>query len=146
MTYPLTATLGPIPHTMKGRGITTDEAARVAGGNIRAARIVGLGVGKVMFAGGAPAKPAPKPVPTTNVLNAILFSYDARALRAAFGVVAGSRAQATGSAGPADRPGCSGPALARISTNPVAYGISGFYTSFFRGTPLIVQMRDGSPV
>jgi polar amino acid transport system permease protein len=31
-------------------------------------------------------------------------------------------------------------ALARISTNPVAYGISGFYTSFFRGTPLIVQM------
>ena len=31
-------------------------------------------------------------------------------------------------------------ALGRISRNPVAYGISGFYTSFFRGTPLIVQM------
>ena len=31
-------------------------------------------------------------------------------------------------------------ALGRISTNPIAYGISGFYTSFFRGTPLIVQL------
>jgi polar amino acid transport system permease protein len=31
-------------------------------------------------------------------------------------------------------------ALARISRNPVAFGIAGFYTSFFRGTPLIVQM------
>jgi polar amino acid transport system permease protein len=31
-------------------------------------------------------------------------------------------------------------ALARISRNPIAYGISGFYISFFRGTPLIVQM------
>jgi polar amino acid transport system permease protein len=31
-------------------------------------------------------------------------------------------------------------ALARTSSNPVAYGISGFYVSFFRGTPLIVQM------
>ena len=31
-------------------------------------------------------------------------------------------------------------ALARLSRNPVAYGISGFYVSFFRGTPLIVQM------
>jgi polar amino acid transport system permease protein len=31
-------------------------------------------------------------------------------------------------------------ALARLSSNPVAYGISGFYVSFFRGTPLIVQM------
>ncbi len=31
-------------------------------------------------------------------------------------------------------------ALARISRNPIAYGIAGFYTSFFRGTPLIVQM------
>jgi polar amino acid transport system permease protein len=31
-------------------------------------------------------------------------------------------------------------ALARLSRNPVAFGISGFYTSFFRGTPLIVQM------
>jgi len=31
-------------------------------------------------------------------------------------------------------------ALGRLSTNPVAFGISGFYTSFFRGTPLIVQM------
>lgn len=31
-------------------------------------------------------------------------------------------------------------ALARLSRNPVAYGVSGFYTSFFRGTPLIVQM------
>ena len=31
-------------------------------------------------------------------------------------------------------------ALGRLSTNPVAFGVSGFYTSFFRGTPLIVQM------
>ncbi len=30
--------------------------------------------------------------------------------------------------------------LGRISHNPIAYGISGFYVSFFRGTPLIVQM------
>jgi polar amino acid transport system permease protein len=30
--------------------------------------------------------------------------------------------------------------LARLSKNPIAYGISGFYTSFFRGTPLIVQI------
>lgn len=30
--------------------------------------------------------------------------------------------------------------LGRISRNPIAYGISGFYTSFFRGTPLIVQL------
>lgn len=31
-------------------------------------------------------------------------------------------------------------ALARLSRNPVAYGVAGFYTSFFRGTPLLVQM------
>jgi polar amino acid transport system permease protein len=31
-------------------------------------------------------------------------------------------------------------ALARISANPITQGISGFYVSFFRGTPLIVQM------
>jgi polar amino acid transport system permease protein len=31
-------------------------------------------------------------------------------------------------------------ALARLSSNPLAYGVSGFYVSFFRGTPLIVQM------
>jgi polar amino acid transport system permease protein len=31
-------------------------------------------------------------------------------------------------------------ALARLSRNPVAYGVAGFYVSFFRGTPLIVQM------
>jgi polar amino acid transport system permease protein len=31
-------------------------------------------------------------------------------------------------------------ALGRLSRNPVAYGLSGFYTSFFRGTPLIVQL------
>jgi len=31
-------------------------------------------------------------------------------------------------------------ALARISRSPVAYGVAGFYVSFFRGTPLIVQM------
>jgi polar amino acid transport system permease protein len=31
-------------------------------------------------------------------------------------------------------------ALARLSRNPVAFGVSGFYVSFFRGTPLIVQM------
>lgn len=31
-------------------------------------------------------------------------------------------------------------ALARLSKNPIAYGVAGFYTSFFRGTPLIVQL------
>jgi polar amino acid transport system permease protein len=31
-------------------------------------------------------------------------------------------------------------ALGRLSKNPIAYGVSGFYTSFFRGTPLIVQL------
>jgi polar amino acid transport system permease protein len=31
-------------------------------------------------------------------------------------------------------------ALGRLSKNPIAYGLTGFYTSFFRGTPLIVQM------
>ena len=31
-------------------------------------------------------------------------------------------------------------ALGRLSHNPIAYGVSGFYTSFFRGTPLIVQL------
>jgi polar amino acid transport system permease protein len=30
--------------------------------------------------------------------------------------------------------------LGRLSKNPIAYGVSGFYTSFFRGTPLIVQL------
>ena len=40
-------------------------------------------------------------------------------------------------------------ALGRLSRNPIAYGVSGFYTSFFRGTPLIVQlflfyMRDAA--
>jgi polar amino acid transport system permease protein len=31
-------------------------------------------------------------------------------------------------------------ALGRLSKNPIANGVSGFYTSFFRGTPLIVQL------
>lgn len=31
-------------------------------------------------------------------------------------------------------------ALGRLSKNPVFFGLAGFYTSFFRGTPLIVQM------
>ena len=31
-------------------------------------------------------------------------------------------------------------ALGRISRNPIAYGVSGFYVSFFRGTPLILQL------
>ena len=31
-------------------------------------------------------------------------------------------------------------ALARLGRNPIAYGVAGFYVSFFRGTPLIVQM------
>lgn len=31
-------------------------------------------------------------------------------------------------------------ALGRLSHNPLAVGLSGFYTSFFRGTPLIVQL------
>ena len=30
--------------------------------------------------------------------------------------------------------------LGRLSKTPFAYGLSGFYTSFFRGTPLIVQL------
>jgi polar amino acid transport system permease protein len=31
-------------------------------------------------------------------------------------------------------------ALGRLSNNPVLYGVSGFYVSFIRGTPLIVQI------
>jgi polar amino acid transport system permease protein len=31
-------------------------------------------------------------------------------------------------------------ALARLSHNPVSFGVAGFYTSFFRGTPLLVQI------
>ncbi len=31
-------------------------------------------------------------------------------------------------------------ALGRLSRNPIAYGVTGFYTSFFRGTPLLVQL------
>jgi polar amino acid transport system permease protein len=31
-------------------------------------------------------------------------------------------------------------ALGRLSKNPIAFGVAGFYTSFFRGTPLIVQL------
>ena len=31
-------------------------------------------------------------------------------------------------------------ALGRLSRNPIAFGVTGFYTSFFRGTPLIVQL------
>src|SRR4051812_23842772 len=31
-------------------------------------------------------------------------------------------------------------ALARISRNPIPYAVAGLYVSFFRGTPLIVQM------
>ena len=31
-------------------------------------------------------------------------------------------------------------ALGRLAKNSVAFGITGFYTSFFRGTPLIVQL------
>ena len=31
-------------------------------------------------------------------------------------------------------------ALGRLSKNPIANGVSGFYVSFFRGTPLIVQL------
>jgi polar amino acid transport system permease protein len=31
-------------------------------------------------------------------------------------------------------------ALGRLSRNPVAFGVAGFYTSFFRGTPLLVQL------
>lgn len=31
-------------------------------------------------------------------------------------------------------------ALGRLSHNPVAYGVSTFYTSFFRGTPLLLQV------
>jgi polar amino acid transport system permease protein len=31
-------------------------------------------------------------------------------------------------------------ALGRLSRNPIAHGVSSFYTSFFRGTPLIVQL------
>jgi hypothetical protein len=44
-TYPVNATIGPIPHTMQGRGITTDEAARVAGGAAIGA-VIGQVIGK----------------------------------------------------------------------------------------------------
>ena len=44
-TYPLVATLGDIPHEMVGRGITTDEAARVGAGTAIGA-VVGQAIGK----------------------------------------------------------------------------------------------------
>ncbi|MGW8251301.1 MAG: ABC transporter permease subunit, partial [Anaerolineales bacterium] len=31
-------------------------------------------------------------------------------------------------------------ALGRLSTNPIAQGVSGFYISLFRGTPLLIQI------
>ena len=43
--YPVSASLDPVPHTMKGRGITTDEAARVAAGTAIGA-IAGQVIGK----------------------------------------------------------------------------------------------------
>ncbi len=45
LSYPLSASIGPIPHTMQGRGITKDEAARVAGGAAVGA-IIGQVIGK----------------------------------------------------------------------------------------------------
>ena len=39
-----------------------------------------------------------------------------------------------------DRPGDASVRWRGLSRNPVAYGVAGFYVSFFRGTPLIVQM------
>jgi len=44
--YSVNASLDPVPHTMKGRGITTDEAARVAAGRALGA-IVGQVIGKI---------------------------------------------------------------------------------------------------
>jgi len=41
--YATSGTLDPIAHTMKGRGITTDEAARIAAGTA-----IGAGVGQVI--------------------------------------------------------------------------------------------------
>jgi hypothetical protein len=41
--YPLTATLDPIAHHLEGRGITKDEAARVAAGTA-----IGAGIGQVI--------------------------------------------------------------------------------------------------
>ena len=43
--YPVSANLSPVPHSMKGRGITTDEAARVGAGTAIGA-IVGQAIGK----------------------------------------------------------------------------------------------------
>jgi hypothetical protein len=43
--YPLTANLEPVPHTMQGRGITKDEAARVGAGTAIGA-IAGQIIGK----------------------------------------------------------------------------------------------------
>lgn len=42
---PLHATVGPIPHRMKGRGITTDEAGRIAAGTAVGA-LVGQAIGR----------------------------------------------------------------------------------------------------
>lgn len=42
-TYPASGTLDPIPHEMKGRGITTDEAARIAAGTA-----IGAAAGQVI--------------------------------------------------------------------------------------------------
>ncbi|HVZ47212.1 MAG TPA: hypothetical protein VG916_00385 [Gemmatimonadaceae bacterium] len=44
-TIPLHATIGPIPHHMKGRGLTKDEAGRVAAGTAVGA-LIGQAIGK----------------------------------------------------------------------------------------------------
>ncbi len=42
-TFPIEGTLGPVPHVMKGRGLTKDEAARIAAG-----AAIGAGVGQAV--------------------------------------------------------------------------------------------------
>ena len=44
-TYPVTATLEPVPHLLQGRGVTTDEAARVGAGTAIGA-LAGQVIGK----------------------------------------------------------------------------------------------------
>ena len=44
-THPVTATMGPVPHELKGRGVTTDEAARIGAGTAIGA-VVGQVIGK----------------------------------------------------------------------------------------------------
>ena len=65
---------------------------------------------------------------------------DARRISGSSSRASGSRSSSPSGRSPGDDPGGLLARSAACRRTPIAYGVSGFYTSFFRGTPLIVQM------